>query len=48
MLKMKICVCERAGLTCYVDVGRGGIQGCRRSRSAAVAGSDAFDSGEKS
>lgn len=37
-----VCVWQRVGLTCDVDIGRGGIQGCRRPCSAAVAGSDAF------
>lgn len=31
-------------LTCDVNISRGGVQGCGRPGSTAVAGSDAFES----
>lgn len=31
-------------LTCDVNISGGGVQGCRRPGSTAVAGSDAFES----
>lgn len=37
---------KRAGLTCNVNVGWGGVEGCRCPCSAAVAGSDAFQKEE--
>lgn len=40
------CEGQRAGLTCDVDVGRGGVQRCRCPCSTAVARSDAFYRGE--
>jgi len=37
---------KEAELTCNIDVGRGGVEGCRSPCSAAVAWSDAYDGGE--
>lgn len=42
-LKKKKMLLKGKYLTCNVNISRGGVQGCRRPCSTAVAGSDAFE-----